>query len=57
MKFGPEIGGLIRHALTTLGGILATHGVIVQSDIETFAAGVMVIIVAVWSVYQKRSAS
>lgn len=46
-------GLFIRHALTTLGGILAAHGYLGSSTTEQFVSAAMVIIGILWSWWQK----
>lgn len=46
--------GLIRHILTTAGGVLASKGVIESGQIETIVGAVVVLIGVVWSVWAKR---
>lgn len=46
--------GLLRHVLTTLGGILVARGVIGESEVETLVAAALIIIGALWSALQKR---
>jgi len=48
-----ELEGLIRHALTTLGGGLATHGWLAASSVEPVVGSIMVLAGVVWSVYNK----
>ena len=48
-----EFKGLIRHALTTLGGVGATHGYIAGSDVEALVAAAMILIGLGWSFYEK----
>lgn len=46
--------GLIRHILTTAGGVLASKGVIESGQVETVVGAVVVLIGVVWSVWAKR---
>jgi len=48
-----EFKGLIRHALTTLGGVGATHGYIAGSDVEALVAAAMILVGLGWSFYEK----
>lgn len=51
----PEIAGLIRHALTTAGGALATHGVIEAGQVEVGVGAIMALVGIGWSIWQKRA--
>lgn len=43
----------IRHGLTTLGGALATHGVIAAGEVETFIGAATVLAGVVLSAIEK----
>lgn len=47
------IGGLIRHALTVVGGIVVTTGYIATSEVEAIVGALMVLIGTAWSVWKK----
>ena len=47
--------GIVRHILTTLGGILVTKGYVDASGIEAIAGGVVAVVGVVWSVLEKRA--
>ena len=47
--------GLIRHILTTGGGVLASKGVIEAGQVETIVGAVIVLIGVAWSVWAKRA--
>ena len=49
------VAGIVRHALTTGGGILAGAGYIAQDDISTIAGLAPVLVGLGWSLYQKWS--
>jgi len=49
--------GLIRHVLTTAGGVLAGKGVIESGQIETIVGALVVLIGVGWSVWAKRAPS
>jgi len=49
--------GLIRHVLTTAGGVLASKGVIESGQIETIVGALVVLIGVGWSVWAKRAPS
>lgn len=51
-----EVQGLIRHALTTGGGVLVTHGVIGGGDVEPIVGALVALIGVVWSIVSKRVA-
>lgn len=44
---------VVRHTLTTVGGILAAHGYLGGSTQEQFVSAAMVIIGVAWSFWQK----
>lgn len=46
--------GIIRHILTTGGGILASKGVIESAQIETAVGALVVLVGVVWSIIDKR---
>lgn len=49
------IVGIIRHILTTLGGILVAKGQLDSANLETIAGGLSALVGVVWSVYDKRT--
>ena len=49
-----SILGIIRHVLTTLGGALVASGTIDNTQLQTGAGAVAVIIGIGWSVWAKR---
>jgi len=52
--FKPILAGIARHALTTLGGILVSDGVIQSSDVAGFVGAGMVLAGIAWSWWQKK---
>lgn len=46
--------GLIRHLLTTVGGVLAAKGYIEAGQVEMVAGALATILGVVWSIYAKR---
>jgi len=46
--------GLIRHALTTLGGFVAAKGYIAASEAEVLAGALTAILGVAWSIIEKR---
>lgn len=46
--------GLVRHILTFGGGLLASKGVIGESEIELVVGAVVTLIGVVWSAWQKK---
>jgi hypothetical protein len=46
--------GLIRHAVTTIGGMLVADGIISPGDDTKLAGSVMIIVGIAWSWWQKR---
>lgn len=51
------IGGIVRHALTALGGYLVASGVLDPTQMETVVGAVVTVVGVVWSVWQKRQAA
>jgi hypothetical protein len=49
------VAGLIRHALTTLGGVLVGAGYLTSDEWTTIAGALAVFIGVVWSVISKRA--
>lgn len=49
----PILAGIVRHALTSLGGALVAGGYIQSSQTASFVGGGMVIAGAIWSWWQK----
>jgi hypothetical protein len=49
------VAGLIRHALTTLGGVLVGAGYLTSDEWTTLAGALVVFIGVVWSVLSKRA--
>ena len=51
-----EVMGLIRHALTTVGGMFVANGMITNTDQDAIIGGLMAAIGVAWSLYDKRRA-
>jgi len=49
-----EIGGIIRAVLASAGGGLVAQGYLSADQMQTVSGAVAVLLVAVWSVIQKR---
>ena len=47
-------GLITRHALTALGGVLVSRGLIESTDIEGLTGAVLLIAGVIWSVLQKN---
>jgi hypothetical protein len=47
------LAGIVRHGLTTLGGILVAHGYIDSAQVAGFVGGGMIVAGAAWSWWQK----
>lgn len=47
--------GLVRHILTTAGGVLASKGAIGESDAEIAAGAIVTLVGIIWSVLEKRN--
>jgi hypothetical protein len=46
--------GFVRHALTTVGGGLATQGTLSQDELNAGIGAIITLIGIAWSVYEKR---
>jgi hypothetical protein len=49
--------GLIRHTLTTVGGVLVTRGLLTTADLDAIAGGLAVLAGVLWSILEKRRRS
>lgn len=49
-----QVSGIIRHLMTSLGGVLASKGIFGESDIEAFAGAAAVLIGFAWSYFAKE---
>ena len=49
-----ELLGIVRHALTFVGGIIVTNGLVDQSAMTELSGAVLTIAGIVWSVMNKR---
>jgi hypothetical protein len=50
-----QILGIIRHALTFVGGVLITKGVIDEASFVEISGALLTLIETVWSVVNKNS--
>lgn len=46
--------GLVRHLLTTAGGVLVTKGLLTTATLDSTVGAVLTIIGVVWSVFAKK---
>ncbi len=49
-----KIAGVVRHALTSLGGALVAGGYLTSDEWTTIAGGVGIVIGIIWSIIAKR---
>jgi hypothetical protein len=49
-----ELLGIVRHALTFVGGIIVTNGLVDQSVMAELSGAVLTIVGIIWSVMNKR---
>jgi hypothetical protein len=49
-----ELLGIVRHALTFIGGAIVTNGLIDQSTMTELSGAVLTIVGIVWSIMNKR---
>lgn len=47
--------GILRHALTTIGGILVTKGYVDESAILELSGAIVALVGVIWSVVSKRN--
>jgi hypothetical protein len=52
-----QILGLVRHALTFVGGIIVAKGLVDDVLFQEILGGILTIIGSVWSVVSKKSAA
>lgn len=48
-----QVIGIVRHALTFLGGIIVTKGLIEESTLMEIVGSISTLIGAVWSIIEK----
>jgi len=51
-----QVLGIIRHALTFVGGIVIANGLVEDALFQEIAGGVMTLIGAIWSIASKKKA-
>jgi hypothetical protein len=51
-----QILGIVRHVLTTVGGVLITKGLTDQAGLEALIGGLVALVGVIWSVLSKRAA-
>jgi len=49
-----QILGIVRHALTFIGGIVVMKGLVDETMVTEIIGGVMALVGAVWSVIDKK---
>lgn len=49
-----QVLGLIRHALTFIGGIVVAKGLVDESLSQEVIGGVMTVVGAIWSIVSKK---
>ena len=52
-----QLLGLIRHALTFVGGIIVAKGLVDESLSQEVIGGVMTLVGAIWSIVSKKKAA
>ena len=52
-----QILGLVRHALTFVGGIIVAKGLVDDVLFQEILGGILTIVGSVWSVVSKKSAA
>ena len=50
-----QILGIVRHALTFVGGIFIAKGLVDETMVTEITGGVMTLTGAIWSIIEKRS--
>lgn len=53
-SLGEMIGGLVRHLVTTFGGVLVTGGYMSSSDLTTLGGAAAILIGVGWSLFVKK---
>ena len=51
-----QVLGIVRHALTFIGGILLTKGVIDESALSEVIGGVITLTGTIWAIVEKNKA-
>jgi hypothetical protein len=55
MKLNKEqVMGIVRHALTFIGGIVVMKGLVDETVITEVVGGVMTLVGAIWSILDKK---
>ncbi len=49
-----QVLGIVRHALTFVGGIIIAHGLVDDALFQEILGGVMTLVGAIWSVASKK---
>lgn len=49
--------GIVRHLLTTFGGVLVTKGITDSTHLEAAVGGIIAIIGVIWSIVKNKNAS
>ena len=52
-----KILGIVRHALTFVGGLLVMKGIVDEAVVSEVIGGVMTLVGAVWSIISKKKAA
>jgi hypothetical protein len=52
-----QVLGLVRHALTFVGGIIVAKGLLDEALFQEVLGGVMTLVGAVWSIASKKKAA
>jgi len=52
-----QVLGIVRHALTFIGGVLVTKGLIDESTLTEVIGGVITLTGAIWSIVIKNKAA
>lgn len=51
----PQVLGIIRHALTFIGGLLVMQGIVDDAVIAELSGALMTVIGGIWSIIDKSS--
>jgi hypothetical protein len=49
-----QVLGIIRHALTFVGGLFITKGILDEGTATTIIGGIMTVVGAVWSIFKNK---
>jgi hypothetical protein len=51
---GEQIGGIVRHLITTFGGVLIAKGYVDEGTLQAAAGAIAVLVGIGWSIFAKK---